>query len=100
MKNNKPTFKVIIAGSRQFYDYSLLKEKCLKILSDELRDCDIQIICGCARGTDTIDKQMHWGYMILYAATGNLAEDNDERFDNYEQALEAGLQRVIKLIKK
>lgn len=38
--------------------------------------------------------------MILYAATGNLAEDNDERFDNYEQALEAGLQKVIKLIKK
>ena len=24
----------------------------------------------------------------------------DERFDNYEQALEAGLQKVIKLIKK
>lgn len=47
-----------------------------------------------------VDKRMYWGYMILYAATGNLAEDNDERFDNYEQALEVGLQKVIKLIKK
>lgn len=67
MKNNKPIFKVIIAGSRQFYDYSLLKEKCLKILSDELRDCDIQIICGCARGTDTIGKQFaeEFGLKVL-----------------------------------
>lgn len=67
MKNNKPIFKVIIAGSRQFYDYSLLKEKCLKILSDKLKDCDIQIICGCARGTDTIGKQFaeEFGFKVL-----------------------------------
>lgn len=38
--------------------------------------------------------------MILYAATDSLAEVNDERFDNYEEALEAGLRKAIELIKK
>lgn len=56
--------------------------------------------CSVNADGEIVDKRMYWGYMILYAATGNLAEDNDERFDNYEQALEAGLQKVIKLIKK
>lgn len=56
--------------------------------------------CSVDADGEIVDKRMYWGYMILYAATGNLAEDNDERFDNYEQALEAGLRKVIKLIKK
>lgn len=56
--------------------------------------------CSVNADGEIVDKRMYWGYMILYAATGNLAEDNDERFDNYEQALEVGLQKVIKLIKK
>ena len=66
----------------------------LHVMISPYYDCSVD-----AEG-EIVDKQMHWGYMILYAATGNLAEDNDERFDNYEQALEAGLQKVIKLIKK
>lgn len=56
--------------------------------------------CSVDADGEIVDKRMYWGYMILYATTGNLAEDNDERFDNYEQALEAGLRKVIKLIKK
>lgn len=56
--------------------------------------------CSVDADGEIVDKRMYWGYMILYAATGNLAEDNDERFDNYEQALEAGLQGVVKVIKK
>lgn len=56
--------------------------------------------CSVDADGEIVDKRMYWGYMIIYAATGNLAEDNDERFDNYEQALEAGLRKVIKLIKK
>ena len=56
--------------------------------------------CSVDADGEIVDKQMYWGYMILYAETGNLAEDNDERFDNYEQALEAGLRGVVKLIKK
>lgn len=56
--------------------------------------------CSVDADGEIVGKRMYWGYMILYAATGNLAEYNDERFDNYEQAFEAGLRRVIKLIKK
>ena len=56
--------------------------------------------CSVDADGEIVDKQMYWGYMILYAETGNLAEDNDERFDNYEQDLEAGLRGVVKLIKK
>lgn len=56
--------------------------------------------CSVNANGEIVDKRMYWGYMILYAETGNLAEDNDERFDNYEQALEAGLRGVVKLIKK
>ena len=56
--------------------------------------------CSVDADGEIVDKRMYWGYMILYAETGNLAEDNDERFDNYEQALEAGLRGVVKLIKK
>ena len=33
---NKPTFKVIIAGGRDFNDYGLLREKCDKYLSSKL----------------------------------------------------------------
>ena len=56
--------------------------------------------CSVDAEGEIVNKRMYWGYMILYAETGNLAEDNDERFDNYEQALEAGLRGVVKLIKK
>ena len=56
--------------------------------------------CSVNADGEIVDKRMYWGYMILYAETGNLAEDNDERFNNYEQALEAGLQEALKLIKK
>ena len=56
--------------------------------------------CSVNADGEIVDKRMYWGYMTLYAETGNLAEDNDERFDNYEQALEAGLRGVVKLIKK
>lgn len=46
---------------------------------------------------EIVDKFTYWGYIILNAITGDMAEDNDERFDNYEEAFEAGLQKAIKL---
>lgn len=45
-------FSVIIAGSRSFNNYSLLKEKCdfyLCNISD-----DIEIVSGCAKGADEL----------------------------------------------
>ena len=47
----------IIAGSRDFNDSELLKSKCIFLLQDKMKQCNVQIICGCARGTDTIGKQ-------------------------------------------
>lgn len=47
------TFKVIIAGGRDFKDYSLLEEKCNLYLRDKQ---NIEIISGCARGTDKLGE--------------------------------------------
>lgn len=46
--------KVIIAGSRDFNDYKLLKEKCDLILSDYN---DIEIVSGLARGADKLGER-------------------------------------------
>lgn len=48
--------KVIIAGSRDFNDYELLKRKCDKILSNSL-DKEITIISGGARGADNLGEK-------------------------------------------
>ena len=52
-------FRVIIAGSRNFTDYNLLKEKCDKILSKKLNDPDskIIVISGHARGADSLGER-------------------------------------------
>lgn len=83
---SRPTQALVARWLREVYG--------LHVMINPYYDCSVD-----ADG-EIVDKRMYWGYMILYAATGNLAEDNDERFDNYEQALEVGLQEVIKLIKK
>lgn len=45
--------KVIIAGSRDFSDYELLKSKCDKILSQQV---DIEIVSGTANGADKLGE--------------------------------------------
>lgn len=45
-------FKVIIAGSRGFSNYKLLKEKCNEYLREKRKEYDIIIISGGARGAD------------------------------------------------
>src|SRR5690242_7305650 len=46
--------KVIIAGTRHFTDYKLLKEYCDVILSNQ---SDIEIVSGGARGADALGEQ-------------------------------------------
>jgi hypothetical protein len=46
--------KVIIAGGRNFNDYSSLKEFCDKIL---INQTDIEIVSGGARGADTLGER-------------------------------------------
>jgi hypothetical protein len=48
--------RVIIAGGRDFQDYSLLQKKCDWLFSQTL-DSDIIILCGEARGADLLGKR-------------------------------------------
>lgn len=51
-------FKVIIAGSREFDNYDMLKEKCDKILSRKVnKGEEIVIVSGTARGADTLGEK-------------------------------------------
>ena len=50
-------FKVIIAGSRGFSNYKLLKEKCNKYLCEKRKEYNIIIISGGARGADTLGEK-------------------------------------------
>ena len=47
-------FKVIIAGSRDFNNYRLLKEKCDKILQNK---SNIEIVSGTSRGADLLGEK-------------------------------------------
>lgn len=50
-------FKVIIAGTRDFADYELLKEKCDAILQNRRDDSNIVIVSGTARGADRLGER-------------------------------------------
>ena len=56
--------KVIVAGGRNFCDYELLCKKLDVILSQQK---DIQIVCGEARGADSLGRRYaeERGYTIL-----------------------------------
>ena len=47
----------------------------------------------------TVDEWTFWSY-DLFDNSGRIIEESDDSYDSYEQALEAGLQEAIKLIKK
>ena len=47
-------FKVIIAGGRDFNNFSLLKEKCNEILVNQK---DIQVVSGGANGADRLGEK-------------------------------------------
>lgn len=59
-------FRVIVAGSRSFDDYAILEET-LDYLFQNITD-NIQIVCGKARGADTLGEQYAHdrGYDIRY----------------------------------
>lgn len=51
---NNPPFRVIVAGSRTFDDYELLKTKLDKILKNKT---NIVIVSGTCRGTDRLGER-------------------------------------------
>jgi hypothetical protein len=50
-------FKVIIAGSRGFSNYKLLREQCNKFLREKRKTSNIIIVSGHARGADTLGEE-------------------------------------------
>lgn len=50
-------FRVIIAGTRNFSNYELLKEKCDNILSAKRKDSHIVILSGTAKGADRLGER-------------------------------------------
>ena len=54
---NRPTYKVIIAGTRMFADYTLLCSSCDKLLSQKRLTHDIIIVSGTARGADKLGER-------------------------------------------
>jgi len=61
LKNNmgkkKDNFKVIIAGSRGFSNYKLLRDSCNKFLFEKKKTHNIVIISGGARGADSLGER-------------------------------------------
>ena len=50
-------FRVIIAGTRNFSNYELLKEKCDNILSSKRQNSNIVILSGTAKGADRLGER-------------------------------------------
>lgn len=68
IKSKRPTFKVIIAGGRNFNDYERLKRDCDKLLINKRNmGYRIIIISGTAKGADTLGEQYakEKGYEVL-----------------------------------
>lgn len=90
MEEKKPIFKVIVAGGRNFSDYSLLKEKLDSILSEKRKTHQIYIVSGMARGADSLGERYanENGFNIL----GFPAE-----WDAYGKS--AGIRRNVEMAK-
>ena len=62
----KSTFRVIVAGSRSFNDYAVLRMACDKLLVKKKLTHHIVVVSGTARGTDTLGEQYarERGYVV------------------------------------
>lgn len=47
----------------------------------------------------TVDEWTFWSY-DLFDNSGRIIEESDDRYDSYEEAIEAGLKHSLELIKK
>ena len=52
-----PDYRVIIAGSRSFNDYTLLREHCLSVLQEKMKTHRVIIVSGHARGADSLGER-------------------------------------------
>ena len=87
---DRPIYKTIIAGGRDFMDYNLLKEKVNKILQEKKVTHKIVIISGCARGADTLG--------LRYASENAFdVEEYPADWDKYGK--KAGYMRNVEMAK-
>ena len=85
---DRPIYKIIIAGGRDFMDYNLLKEKTNKILQEKRVSHKIVIVSGCARGADTLG--------LRYASENAFdAEEYPADWDKYGK--KAGYMRNVEM---
>ena len=54
--SSKPVFRVIIAGSRHYADYSQLRDVCDNLLADKCQTHRIVIVSGGAQGADSLGE--------------------------------------------
>ena len=52
-----PDYRVIIAGSRSFNNYALLREHCLSVLQEKMKTHKVIIVSGHARGADSLGER-------------------------------------------
>ena len=52
-----PDYRVIIAGSRSFNNYALLREHCLSVLQEKMKTHRVIIVSGHARGADSLGER-------------------------------------------
>jgi len=57
MNWNQIQYRVIIAGTRSFNDYNLLKENCEYLLRESMEKHQIIIVSGQAKGADTMGER-------------------------------------------
>ena len=55
--DKKSNFKVIVAGSRGFNDYRILKENCNNFLREKKKTDNVIIVSGHARGADLLGEK-------------------------------------------
>lgn len=53
----KETYRIIIAGGRDFDDYSLLQSKCLPIIERLMANHEVIIMSGHAKGADLLGER-------------------------------------------
>ena len=56
-KEKKENFKVVIAGSRGFSNYTLLRDSCNNFLREKKKTHNIIVVSGHAKGADTLGEK-------------------------------------------
>ncbi|GAH13743.1 unnamed protein product, partial [marine sediment metagenome] len=51
------TFSIVVAGTRTFDDYELLKKKLDALLNKKVKEHGIEIVSGCAAGADALGER-------------------------------------------